>query len=215
MRVGGQPRQGDGVLGWITARTVDRDEPADLVTRDAQLEAIARWGIPDPSKLARLIAITQPVFVANGDHDTMMITDNSRLLAQHLRNSQLRIHPDSGHGFLDQYPELFGDHVRSSMADELAQRQLRFAGLEATLHRGLDQPLRFRLRHVLAEEVAVAKEVLGRRERDGIDALLDDRLPRRGERGDPVYECSPDERDQVADERRSEQVHWRRRYLRE
>ena len=41
-------------LGRITARTVDRDEPTDLATRDAQLEAIARWGIPDPSKLVRL-----------------------------------------------------------------------------------------------------------------------------------------------------------------
>jgi pimeloyl-ACP methyl ester carboxylesterase len=43
----------------------------------------------------------------------MMITENSRLLAQHLPNSQLRIYPDSGHGFLDQYPELFADHVRA------------------------------------------------------------------------------------------------------
>jgi pimeloyl-ACP methyl ester carboxylesterase len=97
----------------IAARTDDRDAPTDLAARDAQLEAITRWGIPDPSKLARLVAITQPVYVANGDNDTMMITENSRLLAQHLPNSQLRIYPDSGHGFLDQYPELFADHVRA------------------------------------------------------------------------------------------------------
>jgi pimeloyl-ACP methyl ester carboxylesterase len=97
----------------ISARAVDRDEPTDLAARDAQLEAITRWGIPDPSQLARLGAITQPVLVANGDNDPMMITENSRLLAQHLPNSQLRIYPDSGHGFLDQYPELFADHVRA------------------------------------------------------------------------------------------------------
>jgi pimeloyl-ACP methyl ester carboxylesterase len=42
---------------------------------------------------------------------TMVITGNSRLLAHHLPNAQLRIYPDSGHGFLDEYPELFGDHV--------------------------------------------------------------------------------------------------------
>ena len=83
------------------------------MARDVQIEAIARWGVPDPSKLARLAAITQPTLVANGDNDTMMITENSRLLAHHLRNAQLRIYPDSGHGFLDQYPELFGDHVRA------------------------------------------------------------------------------------------------------
>jgi pimeloyl-ACP methyl ester carboxylesterase len=93
------------------ARGVDRDEETDLATRDAQLEAITRWGIPDPSKLARLAAITQPALVANGDKDLMMITENSRLLAEHLPNAQLRIYPDSGHGFLDQYPELFAEHV--------------------------------------------------------------------------------------------------------
>jgi pimeloyl-ACP methyl ester carboxylesterase len=100
-------------LGRITAREADRDEPTDIATRDAQLEAITRWGIPDPSKLAQLAAITQPTFVANGDNDRWMITENSHLLAHHLPNSELRIYPDSGHGFLDQYPELFADHVKS------------------------------------------------------------------------------------------------------
>ena len=100
-------------LQRIGARKVDRDEPTDIATRDAQLEAITRWGIPDPSKLAQLTAITQPTFVANGDNDRWMITENSHLLAQDLPNSELRIYPDSGHGFLDQYPELFADHVNS------------------------------------------------------------------------------------------------------
>ena len=100
-------------LERISARTIDRDEPTDLATRDAQLEAFTRWGIPDPSQLARLAAITHPTFVAGGDNDTMMITENSSLLAHHLPNAQLRIYPDSGHGFLDQYPEQFADHVRA------------------------------------------------------------------------------------------------------
>jgi pimeloyl-ACP methyl ester carboxylesterase len=104
---------GRAFLGRITARKVDRDEPTDIATRDAQLSAIARWGTPDPSKLSRLAAIIQPTFVANGDNDTFMTTENSRLLAQHLPSSQLRIYPDAGHGFLDQYPELFSDHVRA------------------------------------------------------------------------------------------------------
>jgi len=69
--------KGTAFLKRISARKVDRDDPTDLATRDAQLEAIARWGIPDPSKLARLVAITVPVFVANGDNDPMMITENS------------------------------------------------------------------------------------------------------------------------------------------
>jgi pimeloyl-ACP methyl ester carboxylesterase len=95
----------------IMARSADRDEPTDLAARDAQLAAITRWGIPDRSKLERLAAITQPVLVANGDDDKMMITENSRLLADRLPNARLRIYPDSGHGFLDQYPEQFADDV--------------------------------------------------------------------------------------------------------
>ena len=30
-----------------------------------------------------------------------------------LPDAQLRIYPDAGHGFLDQYPEQVGDHVRA------------------------------------------------------------------------------------------------------
>jgi pimeloyl-ACP methyl ester carboxylesterase len=100
-------------LKRVSSRQGDRDEQTDLATRDAQLTAITRWGIPDPSKLARLTAIIQPTFVASGDNDTMMITENSHLLAHHLPNAQLRIYPDSSHGFLDQYPELFADHVKA------------------------------------------------------------------------------------------------------
>ena len=66
---------------------------------------------PDESKLNRLAGITQPTLVANGDNDTMMHTQNSHLLAEHLPNAQLRIYPDAGHGFLNQYPELFADDV--------------------------------------------------------------------------------------------------------
>jgi pimeloyl-ACP methyl ester carboxylesterase len=82
-------------LKRVAARQIDRDEPTDLATRDAQLAAITRWGIPDPSKLSQLAAITQPTFVTNGDNDTMMSTENSYLLAHYLPNAQLRIYPDS------------------------------------------------------------------------------------------------------------------------
>ena len=112
---GSEQSQAKGMesLGRLYQREVDRDEPTDLATRDAQLAAITAWGIPDESKLTRLAGITQPTFVANGDNDTMMHTQNSHLLAQHLPNAQLRIYPDAGHGFLNQYPELFADDVHA------------------------------------------------------------------------------------------------------
>ncbi|GAA0295476.1 alpha/beta fold hydrolase [Kineococcus aurantiacus] len=105
-------------LGWeylarTTARREDRDAPTDLATRDAQYTALMAWGVPEFAKLDRLSAIRQPTLVANGDDDTMMDTRNSHLLAERIPGAQLRIYPDAGHGFLDQYPRLFGEHVRA------------------------------------------------------------------------------------------------------
>jgi pimeloyl-ACP methyl ester carboxylesterase len=51
-------------IGRLFQREVDRDEPTDLETRDAQLAAITAWGIPDTSRLNRLAGITQPTLVA-------------------------------------------------------------------------------------------------------------------------------------------------------
>jgi hypothetical protein len=41
----------------------------------------------------------------------MMHTSNSRLLDDRLPNAHLRVYPDANYGFLNQYPELFADHV--------------------------------------------------------------------------------------------------------
>jgi pimeloyl-ACP methyl ester carboxylesterase len=87
---GSQESRAKGIeyLQRTQRRQSDRDAPTDLATRDAQLAAITAWGIPDASKLDRLTAIIQPTFVAI-----------------------LRTYPDANHGFLNQYPELFADHV--------------------------------------------------------------------------------------------------------
>jgi pimeloyl-ACP methyl ester carboxylesterase len=103
-------------LERLYQREVDRDDPTDLATRDAQLAAITAWGIPDESKLNRLAGITQPTLVANGDNDTMMHTQNSHLLAERLPNAKLRIYWDAGHGFLNQYPQQFADDVHALLA---------------------------------------------------------------------------------------------------
>jgi pimeloyl-ACP methyl ester carboxylesterase len=98
-------------VGRIFTRKLDRDETPALAVRDAQAEAITDWGIPDVSKLARLAAITQPTLVANGDHDIMVPTVNSYLLAGHIPNAELIIYPDANHGFLFQYPHEFASKV--------------------------------------------------------------------------------------------------------
>jgi pimeloyl-ACP methyl ester carboxylesterase len=102
---------GKQFLGRIFTRTKDRDKATDLATRDAQLIAFAEWGIPDATRLNRLKGITQPVLVAAGDNDTMMHTQNSHILGEHLPNAQVRIYSDANHAFLFQYHEQFADHV--------------------------------------------------------------------------------------------------------
>ena len=102
--------------GWefverIFTRTEDRDEPVTLAARDAQIDAISTWGIPDPTRLHRLAGITQPTLVANGDNDVMVPTPNTRLLAEHLPNARLSIYPGANHGFLFQYPAEFAAEV--------------------------------------------------------------------------------------------------------
>lgn len=105
-------KRGWEYLARTHARAENRDAETTLVCRDAQYQALMTWGIPESGKLERLSAITQPTLVANGDNDTMMSTKNSYLLADRIRGAQVRIYPDSGHGFLDQYPVEFGQHVR-------------------------------------------------------------------------------------------------------
>jgi len=56
--------------------------------------------------------VTQPVLVSNGSNDVMLSTEQSFSLYQNLSNAQLILYPDSGHGFLFQYPELVAEHIR-------------------------------------------------------------------------------------------------------
>jgi pimeloyl-ACP methyl ester carboxylesterase len=110
--------KGRQFLQRIFTRTDGRDASATLDVRNAQLDAITTWGIPDPSRLNRLGGITQPVLVANGDNDRLVPTKNSHLLAEHLPSARLKIYPDAGHGFLFQYPAEFAADVEQFLNDE-------------------------------------------------------------------------------------------------
>jgi pimeloyl-ACP methyl ester carboxylesterase len=61
----------------------------------------------------RLGDIKIPVLVAQGHRDVMIPTVNSFQLSQKLPNAWLLIYPDSGHGFLFQFPEEFATQVNS------------------------------------------------------------------------------------------------------
>ncbi len=91
-----------------------RDAFAKLVEPtawQAQLKSAMAVGTEATSLLPRLGGIGHPVLVANGRRDIMVPTYASYAMAQAMPDARLVIYPDSGHGFLFQYPEAFADEV--------------------------------------------------------------------------------------------------------
>jgi pimeloyl-ACP methyl ester carboxylesterase len=86
----------------------DQDTPTSASAMAAQAAAIGTWGkVPDKDRYASLKTIQQPTLVVNGKHDLLVPTINSYILQQHLPNATLIIYPDSGHGAIFQFSELF------------------------------------------------------------------------------------------------------------
>lgn len=88
----------------LKERTGDRDKKVKLQARRAQLKAIRAAGLAKPDDLS---VITQPVFVANGDHDLMVASSHSADMARRLPNATLTIYANSGHGGVFQHHETF------------------------------------------------------------------------------------------------------------
>jgi len=98
-------------LQRIYARTEDRDTPTTWETRQAQYDAVCDWGVPNHALLERLRAIELPVFVANGESDSMIKPHYSYLLAGLLPHAEVKIYPDAAHGFLFQHHQEFATDV--------------------------------------------------------------------------------------------------------
>jgi pimeloyl-ACP methyl ester carboxylesterase len=92
----------------LKERKSNRDKSISPLAFRTQLKAIHAWGIQKPVDLS---GITQPVLVANGDHDRMVPTSNSVDLARRLPNAELQIYADAGHGGIFQYHNEFVDHA--------------------------------------------------------------------------------------------------------
>ena len=85
-----------------------------MQARIAQLKAIRHAGQSQPDDLS---VITQPVFVANGDHDLMVDSAHSADMARRLPNAQLKIYPNSGHGGVFQHHQTFVPDALQFLAD--------------------------------------------------------------------------------------------------
>ncbi len=111
-------RAGDRMWERIHQRP-DREPDVSSDTVERQIAAIRNWsGGVDGGDQAYpdLERIAHPVLVANGHHDVMIPTVNSFILSQRLPNAELHIYPDSGHGFLFQYPDEFAALVNDFLA---------------------------------------------------------------------------------------------------
>ena len=107
---------GQESLNRMFARSQDRDTPTSWEALQAQYDAVCAWGLPNHSQLERLAALDMPVFVANGDSDPMVLPRYSYLLAGLIPHAQVKIYPDSAHGFLFQHHHEFASDIEAFLA---------------------------------------------------------------------------------------------------
>ena len=100
-------------LTRVRARTQDRDTDSGSDVTNPQAKALIAWCATPDRERAILRAITQSALVVSGGNDTMLPADNAYAMFKGLSNAQLALYPDSGHGALFQYHELFVGQVRT------------------------------------------------------------------------------------------------------
>jgi len=101
----------------MLSRSDGRDEPTTWQTRQAQYDAVCAWGVPNHALLERVTTIEAPTFIANGDSDPMIRPRYSHLLAGLVPGANVKIYPDSAHGFLFQHHDEFASDVLAFLGD--------------------------------------------------------------------------------------------------
>jgi pimeloyl-ACP methyl ester carboxylesterase len=102
---------GQQALQRMFTKTSGFDQPTSWQTRQAQYDAVCTWGMPNHALLQRLSAIAHRVFIANGESDPMILPHFSHLLAGLIPGAEIKIYPDSAHGFLFQHHAEFAADV--------------------------------------------------------------------------------------------------------
>lgn len=97
-------RAAEEFLARLQERKTGREKDPSPRAFLRQLSAIQAWGRQAPQDLGR---IQIPVLVANGDHDIMVPTENSRDMARRIPGADLIIYDDAGHGGIFQYHAAF------------------------------------------------------------------------------------------------------------
>lgn len=92
----------------LALRTTDRDTSVGIGAVLRQQKAIKEWGQQSPQPLD---TIRIPVLVANGDHDIIVPSENSRDLARRIPGAEIVLYPDAGHGGIFQYHDAFTERA--------------------------------------------------------------------------------------------------------
>ncbi|EPE96328.1 alpha/beta fold hydrolase [Rhizobium grahamii] len=106
-------RAGRGFVARATARTQDRDPDSGDDVSEPQAKAIIGWCAAKDEGDATLRAIGQPTLIVHGSDDTMFPSINAYTMFKAMKNAQLILYPDSGHGALFQYAETFVAHCQT------------------------------------------------------------------------------------------------------
>jgi pimeloyl-ACP methyl ester carboxylesterase len=79
-----------------------------------QTAAVISWMTPgNPGhSYERLDEPKIPVFVASGWQDIVVPTANSVVLWRRIKTSHFHVYPDVGHGFLNEYADMFAEHIK-------------------------------------------------------------------------------------------------------
>jgi pimeloyl-ACP methyl ester carboxylesterase len=109
---------GQQAMGRMFGEHADPDAPTSWQTREAQYDAVCSWGVPSHALLERVSVIEPPVFIAAGDGDRMILPRYSYLLAGLIPAAEVKIYPDSAHGFLFQHNAEFATDVGAFLDSE-------------------------------------------------------------------------------------------------
>ncbi|PQE17516.1 alpha beta fold family protein [Rutstroemia sp. NJR-2017a BBW] len=92
----------------VKERKVENETHRFLNEAGAEIQwaAIQKF-FSDPGFFEHFKQIDIPILVTNGRADVMTPTSNSYIMANKLKNTELHIYPDSGHGHLYQVPETY------------------------------------------------------------------------------------------------------------
>ncbi|MBB5770239.1 pimeloyl-ACP methyl ester carboxylesterase [Brevundimonas vesicularis] len=103
---------GSAFIDRAARRTIDRDPASGDAVSNPQAAAIIAWCAKhDGGEMLK--SIQQHTLIVHGSDDTMFPSINAYEMFKHMSNATLILYPDSGHGALFQYADVFVAHAQT------------------------------------------------------------------------------------------------------